>query len=201
MTGTGAEWTAPGRVGAAAVSLGGSGQLETGSPVLDTVHPAGFTVAAWVRLTDLTANHTAVSQDGANTSAFRLGYRTDLDLNADGTADQAWCFSVAGSDTVDTAWANACTTDYVVNGDWVHLVGIVDRPTGVIKLYVNGTSEMGGAYAQEAAPAGWAATGKLAVGRSVAGVAVAEPWVGDVDEVYGEQDVWADQEIFDRSNP
>ena len=51
--GSGAAWLSPGRVGASAVTMAGAGRLSTASPVLDTSHAAGFSVAAWVRLTDL----------------------------------------------------------------------------------------------------------------------------------------------------
>ncbi|HYN95231.1 MAG TPA: DNRLRE domain-containing protein, partial [Pilimelia sp.] len=144
FAGSGVSWSSPGRVGPAAVALAGTGELTTASPVLDTGHNAGFTVAAWARLTDLSANRTVVSQDGVNTSAFHLGYRRDLDLDADGTADPAWCFALPAADAVGAAESRACTTDYVVEGDWVHLAGIYDPSTSKIKLYVNGTPQFSG---------------------------------------------------------
>ncbi|HEU4426659.1 MAG TPA: LamG-like jellyroll fold domain-containing protein [Pilimelia sp.] len=194
------DWSAPGRVGASAISLPGTGELTTVSPVLDTTHTAGFTVAAWVRLTDATGWRTAVSQDGAATSMFRLGFRNDRDVNGDGAADPAWCFTVKTADSASSGSAAACTTDYVVEGDWIHLVGVYDRPNSKIKLYVNGTTTFGGAYAEADAPTAWAATGKFAIGRAW-NAAPVDRWVGDIDEVYAEQEAWTEEEISLRARP
>jgi hypothetical protein len=183
----------PGRVGEAAVTLDGTGHLSTASPVLNTIAPAGFTVAAWARLTDLTASRTVVSQDGANTSMFRLGYRNDLDLDGDTETDQAWCFTATTSDSPTADSVAACTTDYVVEGDWVSLVGTYDRAAGQISLYVNGTPMMGGTVVEVGYADGWSATGPLAIGRA----ASTDPqrWVGDIDHVYAAQRVWESRNI------
>ncbi|BCJ68416.1 hypothetical protein Prubr_54370 [Polymorphospora rubra] len=113
LSGTGVSWTSPGRVGAGAVTLDGTGHLTTASPVLNTTAPAGFTVAVWARITDTEQSRTAISQDGVNTSMFRLGFRNDLDLNSDTEPDPAWCFTLTGSDSATPTETTACTTDYV----------------------------------------------------------------------------------------
>ena len=194
---SGASWLSPGRLGAARISMTGAGELSTASPVLDTIHPAGFTVAAWVQLADLSAARTAVAQDGTNTSMFRLGYRNDVDVNGDARVDQAWCFTIKAADSASAGSAAACTTDYVVAGDWVHLVGVYDKPNNKIKLYVNGTPEINGSYAEAAGTAAWLATGSFAVGRA-RNSAPADRWLGDLDEVCAEQEVWTESEIRDR---
>ncbi|WBB80431.1 DNRLRE domain-containing protein [Micromonospora sp. WMMD882] len=198
LSGSGVTWQPDGRVGGA-VTTDGSGQLTTSSPVLDTNAPEGFTVAAWVRLTDLASPHAAVSQDGTTTSLFRLGLRTDVDVDGDGAADPAWCFTLAQTDSGAANQTAACTADYVVDGDWVSLVGVYDRPTSTIRLYVNGTPDLGGSYAEAAHTTPWSATGPLALARALDAGAAAERWVGDLDHVYASQGVWGPGEVIDHA--
>jgi hypothetical protein len=197
----GVTWAEDGRVGDSALTFDGTGQAVTSAPLLDTVYTGGFTVAAWVRVNadvPVTGGRTAVSQGGVNDSMFRLGYRDDRDLDGDGVTDPAWCFTVEASDAASSASSAACTSDYVVAGDWVNLVGVYD-PTGStprIKLYVNGTPAIGGSYAEADAPATWSAGGPFAVGRAWSAAAPADAWIGDIDEVYGVQRVWSEAEIM-----
>ncbi|GAB2961254.1 hypothetical protein GCM10027280_57550 [Micromonospora polyrhachis] len=194
VSGTGVSWQPAGKVGTGAVTLDGNGQLATRSPVLDTTAPAGFTVAAWVRATDTSTAHTAISQDGVNTSMFRLGLRKDRDLDGDEVLDAEWCFTVIAADTADAAETSACTTEYVIEGDWVSLVGIYDKSASKIRLYVNGTDNLGGVVAEADFSSGWSATGVFAMGRAWSG-ATAGRWVGDLDHVYAAQRVWGSSDI------
>ena len=221
-----------GRLGSSGSALfDGTGQLTAASPVLDTSLPAGFSVAAWVRLpvpepsdapltpppapdptepdpgegddpggedsppdipNDLVSiappaqNQTAVSVDGATRSMFKLGYRHDVDVDADGATDPAWCFTVATADTASAPEVAVCTRQYVMPGDWVHLTGTVDM-NKKIKLYVNGTAEGGGVETSELQlPAVWRATGAFTIGRAKVGAVTSEQWVGNLDEVHAE---------------
>jgi len=197
LSGTGAGW-APGRVGDAALTLDGTGQAATSAPLLNTTWTAGFTVAAWVRLApDVTGGRTAVAQDGTTESMFRLGYRDDRDLTGDGVADPAWCFTVKAADSTAAAAAAACTSDYLIPGDWVNLVGVFDPAGGTpkLRLYVNGTPAIGGSSAETDATAAWSAIGPFAVGRAWSAGAPADGWIGDIDEVYGVQRVWSTADI------
>jgi hypothetical protein len=144
-------------------------------------------------------NLTAVSQDGAQTSAFRLGYRADVDLDADGVNDPAWCFTVAGSDTATPAVVSACTYSYVEPGAWVHLAGIVDPINGRIKLYVNGIPARGGILAEQSGVLNWESTGKFAVGRGWTAGAPDQRWTGSIDEVQVAPRIWTEQEIYDKA--
>ncbi|WP_165440082.1 DNRLRE domain-containing protein [Micromonospora kangleipakensis] len=197
LSASGASWTSPGHVGAAALTLDGTGSATIGVPVLDTANPAGFTVAAWVRKSATGgAVRTAVSQDGTDISMFRLGYREDRDLNADGANDPAWCFSVAWGDSPFSSEDVACTTDYVVDDDWVSLVGVYDNISGQLRLYANGTPDFGGTLATASVSrSAWSATGSFAMGRGLASTAPAEYWTGDLDHVYASQYVWTETEI------
>lgn len=175
-----------------AVSLDGTAYLSTTSRVLDTSNPAGFTVAAWARLTDLTTPRTAVAQLGANSAMFRLGYRNDVDVDGDTIADPAWCFTVTKSDSATAEQVNACTTQRVAPDDWVSLVGVYDKPSNMIHLYVGGVPANDGTKVSVDFFDGWSATGKFVMGR---GWDATDSWVGDLDEVRAAQHVWIDSEI------
>ncbi|WP_189332130.1 LamG-like jellyroll fold domain-containing protein [Actinoplanes ianthinogenes] len=220
MAGTGVTWSETGKGSASALTFAGTGELTTSSPVFNTLSPSGFTVAAWVRLpappveqdadggigtadTDdeqqpesplPVGNRIAVSQDGTKTSMFSLGYRTDLDITGDNVKDPAWCFTVAASDTADAATTDACTTNYVEAGTWVHLVGVVNPMTNKIQLYVNGTPAVDGVLVEKSGAATWEAAGKFAIGRGWSGTPDSR-WTGEIDEVHVTPRIWSEQEI------
>ena len=205
---TGASWSpGPGAVGDGAAVLDGTGELATADPVLDTGAAAGFTVAALVLMpvppepdpedppVGPRGWQTVLSQDGVNTSMFRLGYRDDYDPEADGVFAPAWCFSITIADAAAAGSVDACTTDLTTPGHWVSLVGVYDKPTSTIRLYVNGTADFGGAEATASMPVGWSATGPLALGRGWQSGLAAERLTADIDHVYAVQSVWPDSRI------
>jgi hypothetical protein len=124
---------------------------------------------------------------------FRLGFRTDIDTDGDTIPDPAWCFSVTTS-TAGTGESRACTTDYVVEGDWISLAGIHDPISQKIMLYVNGVPEFEGSYAEATYTGAWSATGPFALGRAWNGAAT-QRWIGELDHVYATQRVWNEQEV------
>jgi hypothetical protein len=243
-SGIGTTWDDVGKDGESAASFAGTGELVSAAPVLNTLSPSGFTVAAWVRLPgpaqsdadpvpdpgdvpepgdgtgddpDVpvtppddqqsdqpsplpTTDLTAVSEDGVSTSAFKLGYRADVDLDADGVNDPSWCFTVAATDSATAARTSACTGSYVEAGAWVHLVGIVDPINNKIQLYVNGTPARDGVLAEQLGKTTWEAAGMFAVGRGWSGTAAAERWVGEIDEVHAAPRIWTEQEIYEKSH-
>jgi hypothetical protein len=217
-SGTGVTWSETGKRGEAALAFTGAGEMTTGSPVVDTTSVSGFTVAAWVQLpapppsedpgdggnpddeqpapVDAlpSGNRIAASQDGKNTSMFTLGYRTDVDVDGNGTKDKAWCFSVAATDTAGAATTNACTTQFVEAGAWVPLVGVVDPINNRIRLYVYGLPLRDGAMAEKSGKATWEASGKFAIGRGWTG-ALQQRWTGEIDEVHLMPRVMGDVQI------
>ncbi len=190
-TPTGVTPSTTGHIGEGAVSLDGSGYLSTSAPVLNTADPGGFTVAAWVRLTDLTTSRTAVSQLGAANAMFRLGYRNDVDLDGDTISDSAWCFTATAADAVNAPEATACTSQFVAADDWVSLVGVYDKPTGTIRLYVNGTAPDGAEAAMNIV-GGWTSTSPFLIGR---GNDPNDRWVGDIDHVKAARRVWNSTDV------
>jgi len=180
-----------------ATALDGTSYLQAGSPVLDTASAAGFTVAAWVRLTDVNnGNRVAVSQGDANGAMFTLGFRSDLDLDADSVNDKAWCFIVR-NDATGSQTTQACTTEYVVEGDWVALAGVMNRSTNKIQLYVNGGRDnpLGnpGTFIETDFNTPTASTGVLTIGGATT-TPVSGVWKGELDSVAVAQRAWIVEE-------
>lgn len=149
-----------------------------------------------------TRSQTAVSEDGTKTSMFRLGYRNDIDVDHDAarTPDPAWCFTLRTADNATAAETMACTTEYVIPGVWVSLVGVVDPTANEVRLYVNGTPDREGVRVVAAGRAAWEAGGAFAVGRGYNDGA-AEHWSGGIDEVYAVPRVWTEQAIEQHAHP
>jgi hypothetical protein len=143
----------------------------TSGPVVAT--QSGFTVSAWVKVDDLgTATGTILSEDGAQTSNFALQYR-------DGGGIPSIAVQIAGSDVA----APAETTisgggNALIPGVWTYVAATYDAATGTLDLDV-GSSQVASTKVTD----GWAATGPLAIGRSLVGGAPAQFFAGDVDNV------------------
>lgn len=163
---------------------------ETAQPVVRT--DQSFTVSAWVKLgdgdpsdadPDLPGNATAVAQSGSWTSAYFLGLRND-------SGPAKWSFLVTN---LDVAEGCPCVVIYSSTsltradiGRWVHLVGVSDAETGIIRLYVDGVLA---SSAPRDSPA-WYAPGALTVGGALATGSAAnsrptiiEHWPGAIDDV------------------
>ncbi len=178
-------------------SFAGSGQIATAGPVLDTTK--AFTVAAWVRFTDLTASggyQTVVSQAGANTSRFQLEYRADANGGTGG-----FCMTMRATDVSGATPVTACATQNVwpvIEGEWVHLAGVYSPTLGEIRIYVMGDpAQCGGDTEAVSFSGSWSATGQLVIGRSnTGGGGAAAAWLtGDVDAVYAYQRALAETEV------
>jgi hypothetical protein len=149
--------------------LDGTGQAYTDGPVLNT--DQSFTVSAWVRLRNPTWNHAAVSQDGATTSSFHLGYNRDC---------QCWAFSKANDDIVNPHLVIAAAPGPAPVEVWTHLTGVHDASAATITLYVNGVA----ATTVPMTSGRWPATGSLVIGRARSNGNATDFWTGDVDEVH-----------------
>ncbi len=162
--------TAPAWSDGAAGFDGTGTALTTADPVLDTT--GNYTVSAWVKLTGTSTFQTAVSQDGPVDSAFSLQYSL---------ADNRWAFSRVSSrssaSTTSTA-ARALSAEAPSLGTWTHLVGVSDASGGTIRLYVDG-----GLADTTSAPAAFASTGSLAIGRGRWGGAAADFFGGQIADV------------------
>lgn len=118
----------------------------TTAKVLDTTQ--GITVSAWVRLTDGAVDRTAVSQQGAVESAFRLGYDA-------GT--RRWTFALAEKDAANSAQRTVRSKARAVTEVWTHLTGTYDEASGEVRPYVDGVVQEKVAVVEK----GFAAEGEL----------------------------------------
>ncbi|MCI0687974.1 MAG: hypothetical protein L0Y54_12155 [Sporichthyaceae bacterium] len=186
LTGTGASWS-DGPVGLdnpdKALHLDGiAGGATTAGPVAKT--NASFTVTALVLTDGATGSRVAVSQDGVNTSGFKLGQLSDSSLCPAATGPTCWAFWVGNSDVVGTSHTRALPiptpeNDFAIAADtWTSLVGVYDATANQIRLYVNG--ELAGTAPYTA---GWGAVGKLRIGQAMSGGAAQYFWSGDIDDV------------------
>lgn len=147
---------------------GVTGYAYTDARVLNT--DQSFTVSAWAKLADTSTDRVVLSQDGANTSGFRLMYAKLCNC---------WAFTMAGADASNAIDAKVTATGAPLLDQWTRLVGVYDAVDRRMSLFVNG------ALVATAAgpPAPWNAAGVLAIGRGKAAGAHAGFFKGDVDEV------------------
>ncbi|MFE1471310.1 LamG-like jellyroll fold domain-containing protein [Nocardiopsis dassonvillei] len=145
------------------------GHARTDAPVVDT--SGAFSVSAWVRLDEATANHTAVSQDGERHSGFYLGYNH--------TAEGNWVFKQAPFDGDETSISRRVySNEPAETGVWTHLLGTHDPETGQLVLYVDGVRQ--GEVVQESP---WNAQGPLVIGGARYRGQFYDAWPGAIDDV------------------
>ncbi|MFI5843832.1 LamG-like jellyroll fold domain-containing protein [Catenuloplanes sp. NPDC051500] len=153
-----------------AVRLDGtaSGYLATASGgMIDTSQ--GFSVAAWVRLTDATRDAVAVSLDGSGEPGFTLGYRA---------AEKKWAFAVPVTDVDSLGEWKVTAADAPEIGRWTHLAAVFDSVKHTLTIYVNGKASTPAARRSE-----WRARGPVQIGRAYAKTGYTGFWTGDVANV------------------
>jgi hypothetical protein len=152
-----------------ALLFDGTGYVSTPRSAVRT--DSTFTVSAWVRPDQLESVwRTAVSQDGTNVSGFFL------QLNP---TTHKWRFmmpSTAGADSSRTAVESDVAA---VAGRWTHLVGVFDKATGKLSMYVDGLPQKDSAV--QATP--WHASGGVQIGRGWYAGKYVDQFKGAVDEV------------------
>ncbi|MBV6696614.1 LamG-like jellyroll fold domain-containing protein [Kitasatospora aureofaciens] len=153
LNGGAATTTDPAQGGALALN-GSSAYAATAGPVLNT--GAGYTVSAWVNLSDLKNNSTFVSQSGTSANGLQLYY-----------SNWAHAFAIGHAHADDTAGAFSSAygpADGPLSpkvNTWYHLVGVYDADRQQLRLYVNGQAAGTADYAGTV----WNATGPLQLGR------------------------------------
>ncbi len=128
---------AEGKDGQAAVLDGSGGHVEIPSaPDLDTVNEGSFTIAAWFKPADVPPGKEAESNANygiLNKAGWHEGIRYGNDKKF---VFEHW---IAGAAPETPEWKGAGTWENEYEpGTWYHLAGVVDRPGGATKLYVNG---------------------------------------------------------------
>ncbi|WP_206749854.1 ricin-type beta-trefoil lectin domain protein [Streptomyces sp. ICBB 8177] len=118
-----------------------------------TQDPDSFTVSAWVKLNDLSANSTFVSQSdtAGAANAFQLYYSSGAGV---------WAFDRHDDDTTSTAFTAAYGAKAQA-GVWTHLVGVYDGSSNTLDLYVNGALSASRTF--DGTP--WDAAGPVQIGR------------------------------------
>ncbi|NTW40890.1 MAG: LamG domain-containing protein, partial [Cellulomonadaceae bacterium] len=124
---------APANDGALHLASAGD-QATSAAPVVATA--GSYTVTAFVKVDDLTAAQTAVSQGATHTSAFELGVRPAGDPACPG-AEACWAFTLAGADSASAPSGTTVASGVpVAAGQWVFLAAEYDAAAGVARLYV-----------------------------------------------------------------
>jgi concanavalin A-like lectin/glucanase superfamily protein/VCBS repeat protein len=185
----GVDPSRPGRMigGEFAVGFDGtSSSAGKAAKVIDTSR--GFSVSAWVRLTDDTIDRTVVSQQGETTAAFRLGYVA---------TGQKWVFSLADADVPNATQWSALSDAPAAPGVWTHLTGTYDSATRDVRLYVDGALQL----ERGAVVNGFDAYGQLWIGRGLVDGAATQQWEGDLTDVRAWGRAITPQEIADVVDP
>ncbi|MEU6573907.1 LamG domain-containing protein [Streptomyces sp. NPDC046805] len=159
----GTQWT-DGPEGGALQLDGTSGYADTGTR-LDTAGK-DYSVAARVRLTpqDMTGMHTALSQDGGQSSTFFLQYSGQ---------DGNFAFSFPGARTV------AETPEKPRPGRWYHLTGAYSQKDHRMRVYVDGRLAGTRVASSSVEP-----TGSVVIGRGKFGGKAADYWNGGIADVH-----------------
>jgi hypothetical protein len=166
FTGPGASVPTPAQgIDGTGLVVDGTASAFSDNPVVRT--DQSFTISAWVRPTDLSADFGVVaSQDGTLWAGFYLEYIK---------ADNAWSFTTISSDTHTGTWRYAESFGTPAVGRWTHLVGVYDAPAKQTRIYVNGV--LGSLVANNMT--NWNATGAFRIGEANDGGG----FVGAIDEV------------------
>lgn len=142
---------------------GSTGYLATSTSVMTT--NSSYTVSAWVKLTDTSTEHTALSQNGSTRSPFYLQYDN---------VSNTWRLHISSADVSSPTWYSAVSTTVPSQvGTWTHLVGVYDSEAKTAKLYVNGQAE-----GSESNVTTWNSTGVTWIGRSLT-----TWWQGNLSDV------------------
>ena len=130
-------------------------------------------MAALVQLDNLNGFHTAVSQDGDQTSEFFLQYSD---------ADNRFAFS--------TVSVRALAQEAPEVGRWYYLVGVRDAFNSVLKLYVDGRIVGTANYCP-----GDPANGNTVIGRGKFNAGPVDFWAGKIARVHVYDRALSPQEV------
>jgi concanavalin A-like lectin/glucanase superfamily protein len=154
--------------GGAALYLNGSGCAGTPS-VLRSDAP--YTVSAWVKLTDKTADRGVLTLAGTSMQSLALYYDKARDR---------WNLGVSSADVAAPTWSSVLSPAAPAVNTWEHVAATVDPVGKLLRLYVNGKMVAETAITVPT----WHAGYKTLIGCSgTSTVAGAKPMVGAIDQV------------------
>jgi RNA polymerase sigma factor (sigma-70 family) len=130
----------PGKFGGALQVDGKGGYVELPSTdELDQVQDGNYSVAAWFK-----PEGVPEGKDAENNAAYGILIKTGWHTGLSYSADKKFVMThwLATDKPLEPTWvgAGAWDQDYEP-GEWYHLVGVVDRGAGTIKLYLNGVEK------------------------------------------------------------
>ncbi|MFN8075217.1 MAG: LamG-like jellyroll fold domain-containing protein [Kineosporiaceae bacterium] len=128
---------------------GATGRAATTIAPVNTAK--SFSLSAWVKAADLTADRTIAAQNGTTGWTYRLEYRK---------ADNAWEFVTTSADVAAPTQYQVRATAGPAAGTWTHLTVTYNSTTRTASLYVNGVQS-----GTATVPALWQGTGSFALGR------------------------------------
>ncbi len=153
--------------GSAALNLPGTA-CATAIPVARSDAP--FTAAAWVKLTNKSANRTVLAISGTNAPAFVLAYHQATDR---------WETAITNADATTVTWTIARGTTVPTLNGWQHVAATVDPVGKVLRLYVDG--KVAATTAITALP--WRGAARTLVGCGGNATVTNAPMFGAVDQV------------------
>ncbi|GGK24748.1 hypothetical protein GCM10010124_16610 [Pilimelia terevasa] len=167
LTGANAGWNASGKYGSAFAVTSGAGYVAADTRIRTD---NSFSIGAWLYPT---TDHSgaAVAQTGSASSAFMIKREA---------ANDRWQFLTTAADTAAPATVAIFSdnSSAPVN-TWTHVLAVYDDPADKLYLYVNGNAQ----GTPVTATADWQAGTNLLAGASRWNSAVADQWVGRIDEV------------------
>ncbi|MFD6568313.1 LamG-like jellyroll fold domain-containing protein [Micromonospora profundi] len=116
--------------GQTATFNGTSSYAQTSGQVLDT--SKSYSVAAWVRLTDRSADRTVVTKDASGSASLYFQYQKSTDR---------WLAQMPSATSGTITWWNATSSSVPQTNVWTHLTCVYDAVDDTLKLYVNGKLE------------------------------------------------------------
>lgn len=170
-----------GKIGTALRFNGQNSSVDMNRSVINTSN--GFSVAAWVQVSDLNAFHTAVSQDGNTISGFYL-------QTTPGSGGR-FAFSLVNVDSTNSTTIRALSNFTPVMNTWYHIVGVYDSGSRQSRLYVNGVL-----HNTQSVPAPWNATGETVIGRAKWNGGATDFWPGLIDDVRIYNTILNDQDVL-----
>jgi hypothetical protein len=148
-----------------ALTFDGTSGHAAARSVIDTSR--SFSVAGWVRPTDLRGWRSVISQSGSSVAAFTLE-----------SNGRNWTFGLNATDATGTTTYRANSQLPPQLGTWTHLAATFDAVKHVATLYVDGVLN-----AQVNVPSHWNGTGGVELGRARYGATYSEYFAGDLNNV------------------
>ncbi|WP_179276923.1 LamG-like jellyroll fold domain-containing protein [Actinoplanes regularis] len=128
---TGVTWSAARRAGGKAATFNGTSSYAETTLKLDTSQ--SFTVSAWARLTDKSADRTILTRDASGSASLYFQYQKSTDR---------WLAQMPSATSGSgVTWWNAYSAAAPQAGVWTHLAAVYNAGTKVLTIYVNGRAE------------------------------------------------------------